>query len=448
MSGGSKPHGPLGQPSLQRAALLLCLFGVICVVAYLLKEDEPTEQKQPSRGANSTEASPKDLITSNDIKKPLTGVQKGPARHLDQNVQENETADVDSGQKSDDETSEESSTPVIPVYQIFYGELPYFAKFSIAASVRTNRRVIVIGASSDGEYIKKAFPTLEFYHIEDYQPVFDAWNRTIFPKEHERRNYQIQCFTRWFILRDHMQAHGIQEAFYQDSDTMLFVDVTKARPAFGNHELIMSQQPPYVAGHFAYVTLKGIIDLCDFTMNLFADNVFAGERKSEYFSDMTALVLYAFANTTGAAQPCWGVFTSPGTCNDHKQLMFRPRIKTAVPHFTMGALSVPSCGLVYDHKFDGHPGEKKVWKFDKFKKVTWINHHPHFEHRELGYVQVAGIHFQGGRKHIIVHWNHLPNHSDACMCYGKPKGACRHCKQIGKPVTMARDDSCPKSLPK
>eukprot|EP00276_Gloeochaete_wittrockiana_P011514 CAMPEP_0184372428 /NCGR_PEP_ID=MMETSP1089-20130417/163937_1 /TAXON_ID=38269 ORGANISM="Gloeochaete wittrockiana, Strain SAG46.84" /NCGR_SAMPLE_ID=MMETSP1089 /ASSEMBLY_ACC=CAM_ASM_000445 /LENGTH=646 /DNA_ID=CAMNT_0026715273 /DNA_START=85 /DNA_END=2025 /DNA_ORIENTATION=+ len=336
------------------------------------------------------------------------------------------------------ERTSHTQTDAIPVVQIYSGKCQQYVRASLAQSLRYNDHVILI-ASSECEWLRRALPELEFHPLDEFQYLIDQLSK-IFPQDHERRDYQIDCFARWFILRDFMAKHDIREVFYQDSDTLIYANVTSLRVAYGSEPLILAALPPYVSGHFSYVSHIGLDDFTNFVLHLFKDEVFKGEKKSVDFSDMAAFVLYGFAHRTDEDQECWGVDMPRGQCWDHPNLKLKSRVKTFA-RYPIGYLAVPACGYVFDNKIDND--EEQVYDRDDqyFKVVTFIHGVPYFNRRDYhGYVRAAGIHFQGGWKLLMKYWDHDPWFTrGACVCVSK---RCCTCMRIDVPH-IALDESCP-----
>ncbi len=110
----------------------------------------------------------------------------------------------------------------IPIVFIHYGDSDYL-QYSLLQAKRSNKGkdIILIGDESNNKYpFIKHFHMNESRSMEDFAKVYKHMN-------FNPHDYELFCIQRWFILRDFMKNHNIEQCYYQDSDVMLYDDIEK-----------------------------------------------------------------------------------------------------------------------------------------------------------------------------------------------------------------------------
>jgi hypothetical protein len=108
--------------------------------------------------------------------------------------------------------------------------------------------------------------------------------------------YELFCFLRWFLLRDFMIAHGLQQIIHLDSDVLLYTDVNRERNNWKDYDLSLVNG--VCAGNMFVNGTRGLEDLCQIIWDLYAgpgsqgklDAIYEERRKfNGAISDMVAL---------------------------------------------------------------------------------------------------------------------------------------------------------------
>ncbi|MDF2633467.1 MAG: hypothetical protein K0R78_341 [Pelosinus sp.] len=110
----------------------------------------------------------------------------------------------------------------IPIIFIHYGDSEYL-QYSLLQAKRSNKDkdIILIGDESNNKYpFVKHVNVAESASMREFAKVYKHMNFN----PHE---YELFCIQRWFILRDFMVTHKIEQCYYQDSDVMLYEDIAK-----------------------------------------------------------------------------------------------------------------------------------------------------------------------------------------------------------------------------
>lgn len=296
----------------------------------------------------------------------------------------------------------------IPVVQIYLGACPKNLRLSLWQSRQFNGRVVLIGDSEEC----KQFASSNSIIYEDYSKFSKLSQEfgSIFPHhkswENDRRRFELQCFQRWFILQEYMEKNNIPRAFIEDSDTMLYVNVTEMSESYWKDiPLIYMQAYEHATGVFALLDFEALSDLCNFIQQLFIQQVLIEYYdKPDWFvklNDMTAF--YYYAERRGLSQ---------------------------LPKFNASTFIELKGGKLFDYNF-GTPGEFK--SVGGVKEVTWINGLPHVRYSTSNSDQLIGIfglHFQGLTKKLMSWYRRTSNHwqeSLRCTCNNAP---CSNCWDI------------------
>lgn len=123
--------------------------------------------------------------------------------------------------------------------------------------------------------------------------AFQKIYRHLSPNGH---SYELFCFMRWFILRDFMLAHGLQNIIHVDSDVLLYADVNRERLNWRDYDLSLVNG--VCAGNMFVNGTRGLEDLCQIIWDLYAapgsqeklDTIYAEKRRyNGAVSDMVGL---------------------------------------------------------------------------------------------------------------------------------------------------------------
>ena len=189
-------------------------------------------------------------------------------------------------------------------------------------------------------------------------------------------DFERLCFQRWFILRDFLTAHRIEQCVYLDSDVMLYGNVTEDMAKFRLFDFTVCWN---TIGCVLFVNrVEGLVNFCQFIMDIYTkkdeyhyDKMvanFAVRRRHQLMggaTDMTAFELYGELNFGQVGEAS---FIIDGSTYD-------PNINMPQPGFEMA---------------------------DKIKKVIWQDHQPYGIYVPTGeMVRFNSLHFNGKAKALM-----------------------------------------------
>lgn len=83
--------------------------------------------------------------------------------------------------------------------------------------------------------------------------------------------YELNCFLRWFYVREFCKQKGIEEFIYLDSDVLVFQDFDKLVPLFGNARIVNTCDEMGVPA-FTYFKSYSVIDeFCHYLLKSYTD---------------------------------------------------------------------------------------------------------------------------------------------------------------------------------
>jgi hypothetical protein len=176
------------------------------------------------------------------------------------------------------------------------------------------------------------------------------------------------CFERWFHLREFLQAGGIKDFCFLDSDYFLLMDLEELRPGWAGFE--MAGAPAWA---FCYFSGPDVItQFCAFTL--------------ERFRDEEQVRRWETAYRAGG-----DLFPPEGIYNVSDMLLWMMFIREAgIRHLD---LRLPRNGVVFDSLIDGPQGFKMR---NGFKELTRRNGAFFGHHEQIRQdVRFAGLHLCG-----------------------------------------------------
>ena len=91
--------------------------------------------------------------------------------------------------------------------------------FALTRHCNKNNRIILIGDKENYNIAKKH--SIEHYSIHDYEESMPYHHVSV-----NTESYEKFCFSRWFILKNFLNKHSIQNCIYSDSDNAILYDFT------------------------------------------------------------------------------------------------------------------------------------------------------------------------------------------------------------------------------
>ena len=153
---------------------------------------------------------------------------------------------------------------VVPVVLIHSGLQPYL--YTCINQALKNNEVYLLGSSDPSvdhynfTYVNPSEQNLG-KDIREFSDIYVHLNTT--PPD-----YELFCYTRWFMLRNFMEANDLPVVMYIDSDVLLFQNATEGWQNFSNYIMSLVHR---TSGHTSFMTQEGINSFCDMLMSIYSD---------------------------------------------------------------------------------------------------------------------------------------------------------------------------------
>ncbi len=195
--------------------------------------------------------------------------------------------------------------------------------------------------------------------------------------EHMSGNHQAFeqfCFQRWFILHEWMEKNNVPIAFYQDSDVLLYCNVTEEYPLWGrDYAFTLSKGTSPATSYF---TAPGLSCFLDFVRDVYVNHNALYAELRRIYEEMQTQEL-------------------PGGICDMTLFKF---FREQVIHVSVGEMSDIKEGATFDHSINVSDG------FTVYKDIKGIVfdvlQRPYGWHGE-DRVRFNTLHFQGQAKNLI-----------------------------------------------
>jgi hypothetical protein len=209
--------------------------------------------------------------------------------------------------------------------------------------------------------------------VNDFSNIYVHLNTT--PPD-----YEIFCYTRWFILRNFMRVYGFSKVFYIDSDVLFFENAETEWAKFDQYDMTLLHR---TAGISSFLTMDGVSNFCNMLMEIYS-------KKEEYHFNKIRSHLEVRQR-----------FGLPGGVCDMTLLeYFHYHSEFGGGPGRVGEMMTIIDGSTYDHNvnvpdqgFEFENGVKKLKVIDR--KVFVYNN------RLKRDIKFNSIHFQGGAKHMM-----------------------------------------------
>ncbi|MED4779055.1 hypothetical protein [Brevibacillus choshinensis] len=121
-----------------------------------------------------------------------------------------------------------------------------------------NSDVVLIGSPQNSKYASDGIKHAMIQNYHQGASEFAKVYKHMSPCEYY---YNLFCFQRWFVLRDYMRSHNLNECWTLDSDVMLYADLSSHEYKSFSNEFTWT----------TYILRSELEDLCAVTQNHFAD---------------------------------------------------------------------------------------------------------------------------------------------------------------------------------
>lgn len=261
----------------------------------------------------------------------------------------------------------------IPVVFIHKGYQSYL-DFTTKQSSKKND-VHFIGTNNPGNHVN----FFDISHYEKYIKEFVDLYEHLSTNGYE---YELFCFLRWFILKEHMEKNNLDVVFYVDSDVMLYVNVTEEFKKFNQFDLTLLHRTAAISSYF---TKTGLDNFCSFLINTYSNKLSYNYQKISSH--------YHIRNNFGLPG---------GVCDMTYFDFFHYMDDGGGGPGKVGEMMTILDGSTYDHNVNV---PDQYFEFSGIKNIKIIDDFPYvFNHKLKKDIRFNSIHFQGGAK------NHIPNY--------------------------------------
>lgn len=252
---------------------------------------------------------------------------------------------------------------------------PDYLHYSLIQASRDNC-VILLGDTDPNISSSK----IKFVNFSEYMSGVKEFDHEYVHMSTNFHEFELFCFSRWFILRNFMNHNKIDNVFYIDSDVMLYQDMEKEWDKFSSYTMTLIHRTAAISSFF---TRQAINKFCDFLMNTYSNkNSYDFNKLVSKFTlmrsmnlhggvcDMTLFDMFHYDSGAGGG---------PGRVGEMMSIID----KTTYDHNINAE----------DHDFEMMSGVKKVLLFDRYPHV-WNS-------RLEEMIQFNSLHFQGSSKQYM-----------------------------------------------
>jgi hypothetical protein len=272
----------------------------------------------------------------------------------------------------------------IPIIFIHYG-MPNFLNTTIRQAFYTNTHsnIILLGDKENNVLSSKC----NHIYFEHYNKNIKYLKEVYQHKSTNSYEFEFFCIKRWFVLLEYMKESKIDWLFYLDSDVLVYNSIQSffeenickkdIEAAFCIPMQEYEQLRWAASAHTAFISKDFLEKLCDFILNIYANNFSVLEPKIHYHKrnniaggicDMTLLYLYYYGNANKIMN-----------------------------------LLIPAGGKVFDHNFNSASNyfPKEFVQAGEYKEVFFKNNKPNAFNSSGNRIVFKSLHFQGSAKKDI-----------------------------------------------
>lgn len=226
------------------------------------------------------------------------------------------------------------------------------------------QRVILIGDENNRHFSL----LVEHFHQKDFSRQSDAFSKLFVNFSTNSHDFELVCLQRWFILKEFMEAQGLDECLYMDSDVLLFADVNESKPRFRTQGMSICG----ISGHTNFVRKRSTLSaFCDFIHQAYAKPGGLAELEEKY-----------------------RIFRQTHEAGGISDMTFFVEFQQAHPEQILD-LSAPHEGQMYDIAMAHFPD---IENDRGIKTIRFENGKPYCRHKSLGPIEMKTLHFQGAAK--------------------------------------------------
>jgi hypothetical protein len=187
-----------------------------------------------------------------------------------------------------------------PVF-VFHSGNPLYLQYTIKQAEKFN--IVHLLGDTSNKNVCEIWCESEKYVPSDY---FE-FEKSFVQMSDYPLDFDLNCFKRFFIMRDYMEKHNIQQMLFADSDLLLYVDVTEYYEKYKCKASlsIPNRQDNFrwtAQAHCSFWTLEYLTDFLRFTIDFYKNNIEILQDKYNYHithsirggvCDMTLLYLWS-----------------------------------------------------------------------------------------------------------------------------------------------------------
>lgn len=260
---------------------------------------------------------------------------------------------------------------MLPIIFFHTGSQLYL-KYAIETANKFNENVFLIGDESNRNFCENwcSINSLKSEKFEKFKKVYHHMSTNDF-------KFELECFKRYFLLRELMIKKGINRCILLDSDVLNFINYSDINQ-LNDYQVgfsVPNNQSEYdwvASPHIFYCTYEMLDSFIDFVLDTYINNINKLEEKYKYHIDNKL---------------------KGGVCDMTLLFLWSKKVK----YYNF----YNAIDIIFDHAVQ----ERNGYKYDKIllmKKVVIENNKVFFiKNNSKEKVPVAMIHFQGSAKSIM-----------------------------------------------
>lgn len=269
---------------------------------------------------------------------------------------------------------------MIPVVFVHFGASPDHLRLAIEQARKWNDDVVCIGDRGARRWLCPRGVPLE---LQRDGATIDAGDAALFGRAYAHLSmnhyaFELQCFQRWFVLREWMRAEQVNRCLYLDSDVLVFANAEMEWAQWHEFGFTLSMGS---SAHTSFWKADVLSAFCEFLLRTYRDRDRTFRDMDRIFREMRAQSL-------------------PGGISD-MALLKRFAETAGLP---VGEMSAIREGTYWDHNLnvsDGFrmkplPDGRTVKEIDFSTRTV-----PYGYDQNGGMVQFKSIHFQGQAKDLM-----------------------------------------------
>jgi hypothetical protein len=155
----------------------------------------------------------------------------------------------------------------IPIIFFHQGNSKYL-KYSLkqARTFNPHSPVYLLGDERNDRY-----PFITHVFADKYAPAVKAFSAVYRHLSSNDKEYELNCFLRWFYIKAFCRENNIEEFIYLDSDVLLFQDVNEMLPFFQNAAIANTADSTGMPAFTYFKDHKAIVDFCNYLLRAYTE---------------------------------------------------------------------------------------------------------------------------------------------------------------------------------